>query len=442
MADQPAPRTNLEAALRTYCATEHRTQSDVAAQLGINERTLRRLASGERKARATTARALEALFGLSSDVLLAWFSDDVSGAAEPVDETADTLQTLRRRADAFAAARTPVHETELTALSDTVRQLTTDYLSRPSTVILSDLADAQARIIHRLDARPRPSDERRLYFLGGIVAGLIANAYHDLTNPHSALTHANMASLCADYAENGQLAAWAHGLKSLISYRAALGSTGTDAVRHLSRAADEARRGAEFRRDTDHTSLAPWLALNEARAWGRLGDAKQARHAIDHAADARARQEENEFDRIGGACSCSTLEQAYYSGDALIWLPSENDAAEEYCETAARRYREAFRSEDRTAWDFGCHACAHLNLAITKVRRGDLDAAVLAAEQVLGIPRDHRITGIVQSARHLRSVLAGSTLAHEGAELHEALSRFVADPARSAHVRTTAGASE
>lgn len=407
-----SPRTNLEYELKRL----DMTQEDVAKALKIDVRYLRRLASGDRgSAGPAIRRALQDLLGRPAHELFAPFEPGEAApptavSAEPAAE--DALSATARRARTFVRTRTAMNVEALEQLDDAVRELAADYLRLPVAALQGELGATQAYIFGQLDERLRPAHARRLYFLGGVVEGMLANASHDLADLRGASIHIQTAMMCAEYAEDDRLRAWVYGMRSLIGYRAG----------RFQQAIRDARQGASIAVGV-RTSAGPWLAASEARALGRLGHAKEARLAIERAEAARHQVLPNDFDAIGGICYSGPLDQAYYSADALIWLAAETRAAEEYCGSAVELSDDVSSPE----WDFGCHACSRLNLGITRIRRGELDSALAAVRPAFDLPVEQRITGVLQSTAHLARELSRSPVARDGAELRARIAAFVGD---------------
>jgi hypothetical protein len=267
-----------------------------------------------------------------------------------------------------------------------------------------------------LEQPQRPNHGRHLYFLAGVVGGMLAKASHDLANPTAALTQSRTAYLCAEQADHHGLRGWISGIQSLVSYWA---GRPHEAIRY-------AQRGAAFVARSGNTT-AVWLPANEARAWARLGDVDQARSAIERAESAWGVVHPDELDELGGLATFSRPRQLYYAADALAWLPTRAGPAEDYSAQAVDAYADSTNPD----WAFGDQAGSHCDLAIARIARGELDGAIEAVDPVLALPTDQRNNGIIKSALHVHTALIHSALASDSRELQERIEAFSRTPTQS-----------
>lgn len=420
-------RTVLEHLLRSMDRTYEEAAAQfgaVAADLGervtISPRHLRRLASGERNGTTpATRRVLRVMFDRpAEDLLVPYAPGHVASrgrdAAGPTDEK-EILHVAAQRARKFAllSGEATMAEEALEQVHADVHQLSLAYPQEPLPGVLDRLVDTQDTVFTLLERRNRPSHARQLYFLAGVVGGLLAKASHDLADPHLALTQTRTAFLCADQAEHDGLRAWIRGLQSLVAYWS---GRPHEAVRY-------AQSGGEFAAAAGSTT-AVWLPISEARAWAILGQAENTRAAIRRAEDAWDRVRPDDLDELGGLCTFGRSRQVYYAADALAWLPAEVDAAEDYSARAVAAYADTASPE----WSFGDAAGSHADLAIARIARRELDGAVEAIDPVLDLPSEKRNHGIVVSARRVRDSLLRSTLAAESTQLQERIEMFMRTP--------------
>jgi tetratricopeptide (TPR) repeat protein len=297
-----------------------------------------------------------------------------------------------------------------------VQRLAMDYPQRPLGELLPSLVECQDTIYTLLERQRRPAQARQLYFLAGTVGGLLAKASHDMADPHAALTQARTAFVCAENADHNGLRAWIRGIQSLVSYWA--GRT-RESVRY-------AQSGADFAALARSTTSV-WLPVSEARAWAALGNAEQARAAIERAERAWDSVDEDEVDELGGLCTFGRTRQIYYAADALSWLPSLSEAAQTYAVQAV----EAYEDTSNVEWAFGDQAGSRADLAIARLQMGELEGAVEAVTPVLDLEPDQRINGIVHSAKRVHQALRSSSIGDAGAELQEQIEAFTRTPLRS-----------
>jgi hypothetical protein len=434
------PRTVLEYLLRQRTQTyeEVVTDFDKTAQglgergVSITARHLRRLASGERASVSpATQRVLQHLFGRALDELLAPFVHgeiiQASGSASSgvvllgsdPDRDRKVLEVAAERAKKFGltASQTALNDDTMEQVYEDVRQLALAYPQRPLHEILSGLVEAQDSVFSLLEQRNRPSHARQLYFLSGVVGGLLAKASHDMGNPHAAMTQTRTAFICADQADHNGLRAWIRGLQSLVSYWA---GRPNESVRY-------AQGGQEFALASRNTTSV-WLPVSEARAWAALGNARQTQEALRRAEGAWEDIRPDELDELGGIATFGRARQLYYAADALAWLPSEVESAQDYSAQAVEAYSDTSNPE----WAFGDRAGSHSDLAIARITAGELEGATEAIAPVLELPSAQRNNGIIRSVQHVQTALLKSSLAGDSQELQEEIEAFTRVPLPSA----------
>ncbi|GAA2628649.1 hypothetical protein GCM10010411_77500 [Actinomadura fulvescens] len=271
-----------------------------------------------------------------------------------------------------------------------VARLAIAYPQQPLPTLLADLVDLQDVTFRLLEGRQRPAETTDLYLLAGALCGMLAKASHDLGDPHSAMTQARTAHVCADNAGHPGLQAWTRGLQSMIAYWAGWPH---EAVRY-------AQLGDEPATAATGTSSV-WLPAQEARAWAVLGDHAKAEAAISQANAARDGVRGDELDELGGIMTFPRPRQLYYAADARVWLPGAEDQAAQAAEEAITAYEAA----DELERSFSDEAGARADQALARVNSGDLDGAAHALRPVLDLPPDHRIGGIVTSVMRVHQAL-------------------------------------
>lgn len=265
-------------------------------------------------------------------------------------------------------------------------RLAVAYPQQPLSVIAGDIVSLQDIVFTLLEGRQRPSESRDLYVIGGLASGMLSKASHDLRDPDTAMAHARTALLCANNAEHSSLAAWVRGLQSLITYWAL----------RPREALEYAQLGQQLPGTTG--SVTVWLASLEARAWARLGNGAASRQAIAHASELRERLIRNDLDEIGGMCWFSRPRQLYYASDAGAALPERD-------ESGLCKETEAFAADAITAYEqapdeeksFGDEAGSRTDLAIARIRSGNIEGTREAVEPVLDLPVTLRINGVITS---------------------------------------------
>jgi hypothetical protein len=266
-----------------------------------------------------------------------------------------------------------------------------------------------------LERPQRPLHARQLYFLGAVLGGLLAKASHDLADPHAALSQSRTAWLCAEQADHDGLRAWISGLQSLICYWA---RRPHDSIRY-------AQRGTAYAQRVSSTSLV-WLPASEACAWAVLGNGEQAREAIERAERAWDRVHPNELDEMGGITTFCRPRQLHFAAEALVWLPEESSATEDY----ARRAVDAYSDPADQHWSFGSAAGSRAVLAVTRIRRREVDGATDALAPVFDLPAEQRINGIVQSMNRVHHALSHAPTSVTIRELQERIECYTRTPVR------------
>jgi hypothetical protein len=325
---------------------------------------------------------------------------------------------MERRARAFAVAAHSglsdglSHEA-MEQIYEDVRYVAVAYPQRPLPQVLSHLVETQDLVFALLEHRQRADHLRHLYFLGGVTGGLLAKASHDLGNSDAALTQTRTAFLCADSADHNGLRAWIRGLQSLVSYWA---GNAHESVRYAQLGAGHAERS--------NSTTGVWLPVSEARAWAALGNAEAATEALERADKAWNAVRNDDLDDLGGICTFGPARQLYYAADALAWLPGEAAGGQRYSTLAV----EAYAERNGPDWAFGDAAGSQAAMALTRIAQRDLEGACEAMAPVLALPADHRINGIVHSARRVHRALRTSGPAGRARSLQEEIENFGRTP--------------
>ncbi len=117
-------------------------------------------------------------------------------------------------------------------------------------------------------------------------------------------------------------------------------------------------------------------------------------HTIARASELREQLARNDLDEIGGMCYFSRPRQLYYASDAGAALPGHD-------ESGLRKETEASGADAITAYEqapdeeksFGDEAGSRTDLAIVRIRSGNLEGAREAVQPVLDLPVTLRING-------------------------------------------------
>jgi transcriptional regulator with XRE-family HTH domain len=300
-----------------------------------------------------------------------------------------------------------------------VRRLALEYPHQPIGPLVRELAQLQDIGFRLLEGRQRPPQAASLYLLTGIASGMLAKASHDLGDAGSAMTQARAAFVCADNADHDGLRVWVRGLQSLICYWAGWSQ---DALRY-------ARLGAEPG-ESGRGSGSVWIASQEARAWGMVGNESATLAALTRAERAGEQVLGDDLDEIGGILEFPHPRQVYYAADALASIPEQHVAAECYAGQAISLY-EVLPAGDR---GFSDEAGARCDLALARVRLGDAAGAREAIRPVLELAVPLRINGVIASAHRVGAAAAGQAGGRENAGLRAEIRAFCLAPAREIRV--------
>ncbi len=359
-----------------------------------------------------------AAVAIAPDTDPAAFGHDRLGAGpDSFDLERQATMSARRAARFTVFAETHnVGSEALDQLRDDVCVLANEYVRLPLIAIMGDLVGTQEIVFRLLEGKQKPAQARDLYLLAGIVAGLLAKASHDLGRAHDAMTQARTLYVCADNADHSGLRAWARGLQSLIAYWA---GRPQESIRY-------AQAGADLAASLTG-SVAAWLPALEARAWAMLTARGEATAAIARAADRRAEHQPDDLDTIGGLLTFPQAKQHYYAAGAYVFLDGDDHRAQTEAGTAI----ELYESGHPQLRSFSDEAGAHAELALARVRAGEIDGARDALSPVLDLAPERRIGGIVTSATRVHEALR--TRAHAASptarSLREEIETFCQVPA-------------
>jgi hypothetical protein len=348
----------------------------------------------------------------------------LNGPTKPSDGLQDLSNLERqvamsaRRASRFSAAAEVdnIGPEALNQLRQDVGRLANDYLHLSLTAILGDLLTKQDRVFTLLEGRQRPGVTKDLYFLAGVVSGLMAKASQDLGKFHDAMTHARTAYICADGADVPGLRAWARGLQSLISFWAG----------RPQEAAQYARRGSELAA-TVSESVAVWLPALEARALASMSLAGEATGALRMAEDRRQQHVGGDLDEMGGLLAFVPAKQQYYAAGTYVSLEGKAREGAEAGRTALRLFEQG--PSDLRSFSDEAGARAELGLALVHDRQ--IDGAGEAIAAVLELEPQRRIGGIISSVQRIHLALGSSYFngSAEAAGLRYDIEEFTRTPA-------------
>ena len=405
---------------RTLDILEQRARHMGVRDFALSLRQLDRWLSGElgTEPRPTTCRVVEAEFEQPIERLLAFLDDerpqaDPQTVAEP--EATDVVARAARDSATFAlwTDSNRIGGATLDLLRGRLAVLACDYVNSPLTPVFRELVDLRDDLVAVITGRPDPAGLREAYFLAGTTCAMLAYASGDLGHPRAAMLQTQAAMACAERAASPILTAW------LLGNRAMTCEWYGQPAQAL-RLAAEAVAHARMAR-VPGTVLVR-LAAIQARAHARMGQAAQARQAMDHAAAARDLIEAgypgqpDEFDEIGGILTFTLAKQHFYGGSTFLRV--EDPVAAHRAALAAIDSYGCGPADQRS---YGDETLAWVDVAAARVRQpiDDLDGASEALDVILGLPAALQIPALIQPLSELRSELSQSR--YQGAVIADRL---------------------
>lgn len=169
------------------------------------------------------------------------------------------------------------------------------------------------------------------------------------------------------------------------------------------------------------------LHLKYGLASALMGDTGAARRAIGQAWDARDLPNQDDLLQLGGEFGLSRASQQYLAGSVLLEIPSaERDAIAEL-ERATGLYAAGPQAGEDHGFEMQMRA--HIDLAMARLRVGELDGASSALRPVLALSPGKRIDPLPQRLERVRAELAGSRYhgSPQASELAEEIEDFSRD---------------
>lgn len=364
--------------LRELLAARGESYRRLAARVHHGKSYLQELAVGKKMPTPETAMRLDEALDAGGALVAALPADSVLADADA--QTASLLTWLADDAASIGEL--------LTGLGEKTEVLAVDYLGQRGPVLAARARELRAvtwDVVHRARG---PRHLRDAVVALGYQSGVLAYVALDAGSPDSAMKHATLAWRAADRVGSDQLRAWARGTQSLVcrfegDYRLAL-AYAEDGLRYATSGTAEAR-----------------LQCGIGQCKANMADAPAARRALRSAATAFERQ--RGVDDVSGLFSFSRAKLAYYSGSALIWLPGsrDNQQARRQAHAAIGLWEQAGRQ--RSVAD---EALAHVYAATASLAVGELDAAIVDLEPILGLPPERRISWIRKRLDRVSRMLA------------------------------------
>lgn len=310
------------------------------------------------------------------------------------------------------AEQRDIGDATLEQLRSDVIRLSHDYMNGEPFELFQEMRQVRDRIYAALDRQLWPRDETDLYLLLGCLDCLMASAADDLGYPHAS--------------EELIRAAWAYAVA--IGHQPLMAKLRLDLATvaywrdRPRQARDLAENGLRY---LDGGPNAAQLHLKYGRAAARLGDVSSARRAVDEARDARERRNDDDLLQLGGEFGFSRASQHYLAGSTLLEITGAERQASSELERATEMY--AAGPEEGEDHSFQLHMLAHIELALARLRAGDLDGARPALGPVLLLPPAKRIDPLPQRLETLRTELARSHGSPQANGLDQEIEEFSRD---------------
>jgi hypothetical protein len=331
-----------------------------------------------------------------------WIRREVEMAAHDASEHAER------------AEQRDVGDATLEQLRSDVIRLSHDYMTAEPFGLFQEMRRVRDRMYAALDRRLWPRDETDLYLLLGCLNSLMASAVDDLGYPNSSEELIRAAWAYATVIDHKPLMATLRAKLAHVAYWGNRPRQSRDLAESGLRYLDSGPNGAQ-------------LHLKYGRAAALLGDADLARRAIGQAWDATEREYNDDLLQIGGEFGFSRASLHSVVGAILLEIP----AAERDAVTELERSTELFAAGPGDGEDhsFEMQMRAHIDLAIARLRAGEIDGAVLALRPVLALPPGMRIDPLPQRLERVRVELAGSRYhgSPSASDLAEQIEDFCSD---------------
>lgn len=311
------------------------------------------------------------------------------------------------------AERRDIGDATLEQFRADVVRLSHEHMTGEPFPTFQEMRRVRRRMYAALDRRVWPRDETELYFLLGVLNGLMGVAAESMGNRQAAEELIRAAWAYATAIDHHPLMAYLRLELASFSY-----------WRRPRHSRDLAQSGLRYLSAGPHAAQ---LHLRYGRAAARIGDVASARGAITAAHEARARDHHDELLEIGGEFGLSLATQHFYAGGVLIDLPEGTREAITELERAVSLYA-AGPGPGEYHYQ-GYVSGSRVDLATALLRDGQLDAATTTLQPVLTLQPNRRIAGLLRRFDRVRAELAAPRYREqpEAADLDENIEAFSAE---------------
>ncbi|AHH17257.1 hypothetical protein NONO_c24610 [Nocardia nova SH22a] len=232
-----------------------------------------------------------------------------------------------------------------------------------------------------------PNERADLYVGLGRVSGVLSYAALDLGQADTAMLHSEVSRKMGSLSGSRSLVAWAYGTESLI---------------------ERFDQNYEHARDL-LLSAQPYIGEGTsavrilcglAQCSANLGDSAAAMEYIGRAKIAR---DHADSDSVEGLFGFSPAKQEYYTASALMWL--SNTAALKEAERSATNAIAIWEHEPVEQRSLDDEALAHVYLATSLIKLGEIDGAMEAVRPILNLPEERQISWIRKRIAQLSDLI-------------------------------------
>jgi hypothetical protein len=310
-----------------------------------------------------------------------WMGREVEMAAHHASEHAERAEQRN------------IGDATLEQMRGDVIRLSRDYMAGEPFQLFQEMRRVRDRVHAALDRRLWPRDEADLYLLLGCLNCLMAAVADDLGYPSAS--------------EELIRAAWAYAV--VIDHGPLKANLRAD-LAHVAYWRNRPRQSRDLAEDgLQYLAGGPTAAelhLKVGRAAAVMGDAGAARRAIGEAWDARDLPNQDDLLQLGGEFGLSRASQQYLAGSVLLEIPAAGRDAIAELERATELYEAGPEAGEDHGFEMQMRA--HIDLAVARLRGGELDGAQSALRPVLALSPGKRIDPLPQRLERVRAELAGS----------------------------------
>lgn len=339
--------------LRRRRGISQRVLADLA---GYSTSYLQKLEAGARPldSLSVAGRIAEAL-GVQVGELLGG-TVEVKPRAPEDDLGMDPVELMRR------AERSDVGGDTLDTIDATVDRLCRDYAREPAGVLLVKVRRRLRYVVGLLSGRTRLDEHRRLLAAAGWLAVLRSVLEFDVRNRGAADASRDLALRLGVQAGHPEIVAWSFEVEA---WWALVDERWRDAV-DLSRKGQAAAPRA--------SSAMVQLTVQEARAWARIGDRREAPAALKRGAVALAALPIPEHSEHHFVFDASKL--SFYSGTIYAWLGMSGPAEEHALDVIAECGDGRWSTRVANSW---------VDVGLARLHRGEVDGATEAGQRALSM---------------------------------------------------------